>query len=68
MLGVIHSRAFELFQWMSLNSKLIHKINAYSRNSIISHALVGNQIVDHSDIVAASPDMLQWYVIDVMYG
>ena len=30
-------------------------MGAYLQNSIISHTLVGNEIIDHSDVVGASP-------------
>ena len=34
---------------------ITHILQGYNEISIISHTLVGNRIVDHSDVVGASP-------------
>ena len=34
---------------------VMHQNNIYREVSNISHTLVGNKIVDHSDVVGASP-------------
>ena len=39
----------------SLTNSFFHPILAYRKTSNISHSLVGNKIVDHSDVVGAVP-------------
>ena len=49
--------------WLVHNRKYLHKMylspsyvgNEYRKTSNIKHILLGNKIVDHSDIVGASP-------------
>ena len=39
----------------SLEKKILDSVQKYRQISNINHTLVGNSIVDHSDVVGASP-------------
>ena len=54
-----HIRPFYSDMWSSIQShKLSSQLCTYRKTSNISRTLVGNKIVDHSDIVGASPSAL----------
>ena len=46
---------FNMLTSQSFNHFSVLKINTYRKTSNISRTLVGNEIVDHSDVVGASP-------------
>ena len=54
-----------LFSWVGV----FHKVRKeYRKVSNISRTLVGNKIVDHSDVVGASPALLQLHLYSQLNG
>ena len=45
----------EIMNTLKLIDGEIHRNHEYTKTSNIRHSLVGNKIVDHSDVVGASP-------------
>ena len=58
-----------LYSWHAFSDKLIKaEYHAYRQTATISHTLVGNKIVDHSDVVGAvlrgdAPTPSEWSTI-----